>query len=71
MKALAVADANGYERFVSQQIYYSLQARDAEHELVPLTIDQGLGSWSGARSPAVCFPASTAAASSLLRAAAT
>ena len=30
-------------RFVSQQIYYSLQAREAENELVPLTIDQGLG----------------------------
>jgi aryl-alcohol dehydrogenase-like predicted oxidoreductase len=43
MKALAVADAKGFERFVSQQIYYSLQSRDAEHELVPLTIDQGLG----------------------------
>src|SRR3954468_14056595 len=43
MKALATADARGYQRFVSQQIYYSLQARDAEYELVPLTIDQGLG----------------------------
>ena len=30
-------------RFVSQQIYYSLQARDAETELVPVSIDQGLG----------------------------
>src|SRR3954469_8567674 len=36
MKALATADAHGYQRFVSQQIYYSLQARDAEYELVPL-----------------------------------
>src|SRR4051794_18744785 len=43
MKALATADRRGYERFVSQQIYYSLQARDAEYELVPLTVDQGLG----------------------------
>src|SRR3954471_13351262 len=42
MKALATADRRGYERFVSQQIYYSLQARDAEYELVPLTVDQGL-----------------------------
>ena len=33
----------GTSRFVSQQIYYSLQAREAENELVPLTIDQGLG----------------------------
>jgi aryl-alcohol dehydrogenase-like predicted oxidoreductase len=43
MKALAAADRHGYARFVSQQIYYSLQARDAEYELVPVTIDQGLG----------------------------
>ena len=28
---------------VSQQIYYSLQARDAESELVPIALDQGLG----------------------------
>ncbi len=43
MKALAVADAHGYQRFVSQQIHYTLQAREAEYELVPLTIDQGVG----------------------------
>ena len=43
MKALAVADARGYERFAAQQIYYSLEARDAEYELVPLAVDQGLG----------------------------
>jgi aryl-alcohol dehydrogenase-like predicted oxidoreductase len=43
MKALAIADSYGYERFVTQQIYYSLQARDAEYELVPIAIDQGIG----------------------------
>jgi aryl-alcohol dehydrogenase-like predicted oxidoreductase len=43
MKALAVADRHRFQRFVSQQIYYSLQARDAEYELVPLAVDQGLG----------------------------
>jgi aryl-alcohol dehydrogenase-like predicted oxidoreductase len=43
MKALGTADRLGYERFVSQQIYYSLQAREAEYELVPAAIDQGLG----------------------------
>ncbi|MGA8479872.1 MAG: aldo/keto reductase [Chthoniobacterales bacterium] len=43
MKALAVSDRRNYARFVSQQIYYSLQARDAEYELVPITLDQGLG----------------------------
>jgi aryl-alcohol dehydrogenase-like predicted oxidoreductase len=43
MKALALADARGYERFAAQQVYYSLEARDAEYELVPLAVDQGLG----------------------------
>ena len=43
MKALAVADAHGYERFAAQQIYYSLEARDAEYELLPVAVDQGLG----------------------------
>jgi aryl-alcohol dehydrogenase-like predicted oxidoreductase len=43
MKALSVSERHDYQRFVSQQIYYSLQARDAEHELVPLSLDQGLG----------------------------
>jgi aryl-alcohol dehydrogenase-like predicted oxidoreductase len=43
MKALALADRLGFERFAAQQIYYSLEARDAEFELVPLSVDQGLG----------------------------
>jgi aryl-alcohol dehydrogenase-like predicted oxidoreductase len=43
MKALGVAERFGYQRFVSQQIYYSLQAREAEYELVPVAIDQGVG----------------------------
>ena len=43
LKALGVSDRHGYQRFVSEQIYYSLQARDAEYELVPAAIDQGLG----------------------------
>ena len=43
MKALGVAEREGLPRFVSQQIHYSLQARDAEYELVPLALDQGLG----------------------------
>jgi len=43
MKALAASERAGLPRFVSQQIYYSLQARDAEAELVPVSIDQGLG----------------------------
>jgi aryl-alcohol dehydrogenase-like predicted oxidoreductase len=43
MKALGVSERRGLQRFVSQQIYYSLQARDAEYELVPVSLDQGLG----------------------------
>jgi len=43
MKALAVSDARQLQRFVSQQVFYSLQNRDIENELVPLSIDQGLG----------------------------
>jgi aryl-alcohol dehydrogenase-like predicted oxidoreductase len=43
MKALAISERDGLPRFVSQQIYYSLQAREAEFELVPLGLDQGIG----------------------------
>ncbi len=43
LKALGTAERYGYQRFVSQQIYYSLQARDAEYELIPAALDQGLG----------------------------
>jgi aryl-alcohol dehydrogenase-like predicted oxidoreductase len=43
MKALALADGRGLERFAAQQVYYSLEARDAEYELLPLAVDQGLG----------------------------
>jgi aryl-alcohol dehydrogenase-like predicted oxidoreductase len=43
MKALGVSERRGFCRFVSQQIYYSLLHREAEYELVPAAIDQGLG----------------------------
>jgi aryl-alcohol dehydrogenase-like predicted oxidoreductase len=43
MKALGTADLHALPRFVSQQIYYSLQAREAEYELIPAAVDQGLG----------------------------
>jgi len=43
MKALGLADRQGLPRFVSQQIYYSLQSRDAEYELIPAAVDQGVG----------------------------
>ncbi|KQN73831.1 aldo/keto reductase [Devosia sp. Leaf64] len=43
MKALMAAGVRHGERFVSQQIHYSLHSRDAEYELVPISQDQGLG----------------------------
>jgi aryl-alcohol dehydrogenase-like predicted oxidoreductase len=43
MKALGIADRTGLPRFVSQQVHLSLQAREAEYEIVPSAIDQGLG----------------------------
>jgi aryl-alcohol dehydrogenase-like predicted oxidoreductase len=48
MKALAVAGRQGYARPVAQQIHYTLQAREAEYELLPISVDQGLGAlvWS-------------------------
>jgi aryl-alcohol dehydrogenase-like predicted oxidoreductase len=43
MKALGTAERLGLPQFVSQQIYYSLHGREAEYELIPLAVDQGLG----------------------------
>ncbi|CAN7468373.1 aldo/keto reductase [Pararhizobium sp. LjRoot255] len=43
MKALGVSAADRRPRFVSQQIHYTLESRDAEYELLPVSIDQGLG----------------------------
>jgi aryl-alcohol dehydrogenase-like predicted oxidoreductase len=48
MKSLAVADRYGYERIVAHQAYYSLIGRDYEWELMPLALDQNVGTivWS-------------------------
>jgi aryl-alcohol dehydrogenase-like predicted oxidoreductase len=48
MKAHSISDRLGIRRYISQQINYSLLARDAEHELVPLGLDQqtGIMAWS-------------------------
>ncbi len=43
MKALATAKETGGARYVSQQVYYSLVGRELEYELVPLSLDQGVG----------------------------
>ncbi|WP_114195161.1 aldo/keto reductase [Edaphovirga cremea] len=43
MKTLGVAQSHKWVQPVSQQIHYTLQAREAEYELLPITQDQGLG----------------------------
>jgi len=47
-KSLFTSDSLGIPRYISQQIDYSLLARDAEHELVPAGFDQRIGimAWS-------------------------
>lgn len=42
MKSLAAAPSFA-SRFVTQQIHYTLEAREAEFELLPLSVDQGFG----------------------------
>ena len=48
LKAQSIADRLSIQRYISQQINYSLMARDAEHELVPAGLDQqtGIMAWS-------------------------
>jgi len=48
MRALAVSERYGLERYISQQIEYSLLWRDAEDELLPLGLAEGVGAliWS-------------------------
>jgi aryl-alcohol dehydrogenase-like predicted oxidoreductase len=43
MKALGLSEREHRQRFVSQQIHYTLEAREAEYELIPISLDQGLG----------------------------
>lgn len=43
MKALGIAERRGLPRFVTQQIHYTLEAREAEYELLPIAVDQGVG----------------------------
>ena len=48
MKSLAVSDRYGWSRYVANQAYYSLVGREFEWELMPLGLDQGVGTlvWS-------------------------
>jgi aryl-alcohol dehydrogenase-like predicted oxidoreductase len=48
MKSWAVSDKYGWPRYVAHQAYYSLIGRDYEWELMPLALDQKVGTvvWS-------------------------
>jgi aryl-alcohol dehydrogenase-like predicted oxidoreductase len=48
MKSIAVSDRLGLVRYICQQVNYNLIARDVEHEIIPLGLDQGIGlmAWS-------------------------
>ncbi len=48
MKSLATSDRYGLSRYVAHQAYYSLVGRDFEWELMPLALDQKVGTvvWS-------------------------
>ncbi len=48
MKALGISKERGLPRFITQQIHYTIEAREAEYELLPIGVDQGLGvlAWS-------------------------
>jgi aryl-alcohol dehydrogenase-like predicted oxidoreductase len=48
MKSLAVSERYGWSRYVAHQAYYSLVGREYEWELMPLALDQKVGTivWS-------------------------
>ncbi|MCX5497035.1 aldo/keto reductase [Kaistia dalseonensis] len=48
MKALGIADHNGWARFASLQAYYTIAGRDLERDIAPMLLDQkvGLMVWS-------------------------
>ena len=48
MKSLSASDRHGWSRYVAYQGYYSLVNREYEWELMPLGLDQGVGTmvWS-------------------------
>jgi aryl-alcohol dehydrogenase-like predicted oxidoreductase len=48
MKSLCVSERYGWARYVTQQTYYSLVSRELEWELMPLALDQKVGTvvWS-------------------------
>ena len=48
MKSLTVSERYGWSKYIAHQAYYSLLHRDYEWELMPLAIDQHIGTivWS-------------------------
>jgi aryl-alcohol dehydrogenase-like predicted oxidoreductase len=48
MKSLCLAEQHGLPRYIAHQAYYSLVSRDYEWELMPLALDQRIGTvvWS-------------------------
>jgi aryl-alcohol dehydrogenase-like predicted oxidoreductase len=42
MKAMGIAERNGWEKFVTLEAMYSLADRALEHELIPACLDQGV-----------------------------
>lgn len=48
MKALSISERYGWSKHIAHQAYYSLAAREFEWELMPLGVDQGVGTivWS-------------------------
>jgi aryl-alcohol dehydrogenase-like predicted oxidoreductase len=48
MKSLAISEKYGWARYVAHQAYYSLISREYEWELMPLSVDQKVGTvvWS-------------------------
>lgn len=43
MKALGISNERKLPRFIAQQIHYTPEAREAEYELLPIAVDQGVG----------------------------
>jgi aryl-alcohol dehydrogenase-like predicted oxidoreductase len=48
MKSLSVSEKYGWNKYIAQQVYYSLLDREFEWELMPLAVDQHVGAmvWS-------------------------
>ena len=62
MKSLAVSDCHGWPRYVAHQAFYSLVGRDYEWELMPLALDQRVGTRLEVRSDGDGSPAGSGAA---------